>query len=309
MTHFEISRCFRYRKKIMGLDFDHTIVKPKNNKTFPKDVDDWEWVRPNIPEIINNYYDKGFGIVVFTNQFKQFKLEQIQNVMDKIGCPYKAYIAFDKSIKKPNTFLFDKYKRDNIDLKNSMYVGDAMGRQQDWSDSDKQFALNCGLTPKTPEEIFPFEVKSSKKSGSQKIKPNSPDKQEMIIMVGFPGSGKTTITQQFEPLEHYDVLHGDDLKTESKIKKAIKNGLESGKSVIVDATNPSVKKRSVFLELAKRIVPDIQTRAIYLSTSMEESMFRNAQREKPIPKIAFYMFRKNFEMPTKEEGFDEVITV
>ena len=32
-----------------------------------------------------------------------------------------------------------------------------MGRQHDWSDVDKKFALNCGLTPKTPEEIFPFE--------------------------------------------------------------------------------------------------------------------------------------------------------
>lgn len=48
-----ISNKFRYRRKMMGLDYDHTIVKPKNNKTFPKDVDDWTWLRPNVPEIVN----------------------------------------------------------------------------------------------------------------------------------------------------------------------------------------------------------------------------------------------------------------
>lgn len=316
-----LSNKFRYRRKMMGLDYDHTIVKPKNNKTFPKDVDDWVWLRPNVPEIIRQYYKKGFAIVVFTNQFKEFKREQIKNVMDEIGVPYCAYLGYDKSIKKPHPFLFEQYKRPNTDMKESFYVGDAMGRQHDWSDSDKQFALNSGLTPKTPEEIFPFEntivepqskVLSGEKPKnpySDKVEIYDKEKQELIILVGFPGSGKSTVASLFELLEHYDVLHGDELKTESKIKKAVKLGVESGKSILIDATNPSIKKRAVFIELARKLKKDIHIRVIELTTTMEEAMYRNSLREKPVPKIAFYMFRKHYEKPTVDEGFDEYISL
>jgi bifunctional polynucleotide phosphatase/kinase len=317
----EISNCFRYRRKMMGLDYDHTIVKPKNGRTFPKNVHDWEWLRPNVPEIINSYYKKGFAIVVFTNQFKPFKMEQIKIVMDTIGCPYKVYAAYDKDIKKPSTFLFDIYKKPNFNFKHSFYVGDAMGRQQDWSDSDKQFALKCGLVPKTPEEIFPFKneviyIQSTHVDGEknknpyfEKIPIAPKEKQEIIILVGYPGSGKTTVTYLFEHQEHYDILHGDELKTESKMKRALKIGLENKKSVIIDATNPSIKKRNVFIEIAKKYNPEIYIRIIELSTTIEESMYRNSFREKPIPKIAFYMFRKNYEAPTEIEGINEIIVL
>lgn len=314
-----ISNKFRYRNKMMGLDYDHTIVKPKNNKTFPKDIDDWEWLRPNVPEIIQKYYKNGFAIVVFTNQFKDFKRDQIKVVMDQLGVPYCAYLAYDKTIKKPSPFLYEQYKRPNIDLKKSFYVGDAMGRQHDWSDSDKKFALNCGLMPKTPEEIFPFESNIIYSQNQDTIceKQQNPyfkrveiygkEKQELIILVGFPGSGKTTVSTLFEPYEHYEILHGDDLKTEGKIKKAVILGIQSRKSVIIDATNPSFKKRSVFIDLVRKLNKDIHIRVIEISTTMEEAMYRNSMREKPVPKIVFYIFRKNYEKPSLDEGLDDYI--
>ena len=318
-----IENKFRYRRKMMGLDYDHTIVKPQGKRSFPKDADDWMWLRPNVPDIIRKYYEKGFAIVVFTNQSKQFKLQQIRNVMDQIGVPYCAFIALDKTIQKPSPFMFDQYKRPNIDMKASFYVGDAMGRHQDWSDSDKLFAMNCGLNWKTPEEVFPFQsaavntkvkAKASdtgkpKAPPSPKVKVYGPKCQELVLLVGYPGSGKSTLTKMFEEQPHYDVIHGDDLKTESKIKKALKSGIEAGKSVVIDATNPSAKKRAVFIELAREIKPKIHIRVIEMATSIEESMYRNAAREKPVPKIVFYMFRKNYEKPTSAEGINEYIVV
>jgi len=321
MSFSVISNKFRYRRKMMGLDYDHTLVKPKGKRTFPKDADDWTWLRPDVPTIIRNYYEKGFAIVVFTNQTKQFKVQQIQNAMDQIGVPYCAYIAFDKAIQKPSPFMFEQYKQPNIDMKSSFYVGDAMGRQQDWSDSDKKFAINCGLTWKTPEEIFPFQntivnpktklttVEKSKSPNSPKVKVYGPNCQEVIILVGYPGSGKSTVAKLFEANKHYDVLHGDDLKTESKIKKALKAGIEAGKSVVIDATNPSVKKRAEFIELARKLNSNIHIRVIEISTSIEESMHRNALREKPVPRMAFYMFRKHYEKPTSGEKINEYIVL
>ena len=229
MNFIEISKEFRYRKKILGLDFDHTIVKPKNNKTFPSNKNDWEWLTPNVPETIMNYYNKGYAIVIFTNQFRDFKKEQVKIVLDSIGCPYKAYLAYDKKIKKPSSFLFEQYIRHNFDFDKSFYVGDAMGRIQDWSDSDKLFALNCGLKYKTPEEFFliPNKEENIKKTVSCNIEPN--EKQELVIMVGFPGSGKTTLTNNFEKYSNYSILHGDDLKTEAKISKMLIKELEKKK--------------------------------------------------------------------------------
>ena len=74
--------------------------------------------------------------------------------MDTIGVPYKIYYTLNKPFKKPNTTMFDDYKKDNFDYKKSIYVGDALGRKKDWSDSDLQFAQNIGIPAKTPEEIF-----------------------------------------------------------------------------------------------------------------------------------------------------------
>lgn len=39
--------------------------------------------------------------------------------------------------------------------------------------------------------------------------------QEVIVMVGYPGSGKSTASKQFEE-DGYVVLHGDELKTSAK---------------------------------------------------------------------------------------------
>lgn len=37
-------------ENIAAFDFDWTIVKPKESRTFPKDILDWEWLRENVKE-------------------------------------------------------------------------------------------------------------------------------------------------------------------------------------------------------------------------------------------------------------------
>ena len=60
--HVVQSKDFRYRKKIAAFDYDHTLVKPKTNGTFPKDVDDYIWLRPNVPDVVKEYYTKGLQL-------------------------------------------------------------------------------------------------------------------------------------------------------------------------------------------------------------------------------------------------------
>lgn len=294
---------FENKSKILGLDFDHTIVKPKNGNTFSKNINDWEWLYPCVPYVIKDYYYQGYSIVIFTNQVRSFKIEQIYNVMNRLYIPYKAYIGIKKIYKKPCKCMFDLLNNESneIDYTNSIYIGDALGRKNDWSNVDLKFAKRCGLNYKSPEEFY------DKNNDKTIIKHPYKfiEEQELVLMVGYPASGKTTYTKLYESKQeikkNYVVLHGDKLKTESKIKNRLKELLKIGKSVVIDATNPSIKKRKTFIYTARQINPNIKTRIIHFTGDISECMERNNKRENKVPNIALYMYRKNYQQPTSEE--------
>jgi len=145
-----------HREKMAAFDFDWTLVSPKDGKTFPLNLDDWVWLYPNIPEKIKKYYDDGFMIVIFTNQSKFWKHEQIQIVAKSLDIPIFVVIATEKCDYKPNTILFNNLLENNnkINKEVSFFVGDALGRKSDFSDSDKVFAENIGICCYSPESIF-----------------------------------------------------------------------------------------------------------------------------------------------------------
>lgn len=61
---------------------------------------------------------------------------------------------------------------DKIKLKSSFFVGDALGRPNDWSNTDKLFGENIGFTIKTPEEIFQFDVNQINNQKKMKFQQN-----------------------------------------------------------------------------------------------------------------------------------------
>ena len=144
-----------HREKMAAFDYDWTLVRPKGGKTFPSNIDDWEWLYPNVPEKIKNYYDDGFMIVIFTNQSKLWKHEQIKLVLHSLDIPIFIVIATDKCDYKPNAILLNILLGNNkITKEESFFVGDALGRESDFSDSDKVFAENIGIRWFCPESIF-----------------------------------------------------------------------------------------------------------------------------------------------------------
>ena len=180
-----------FRNKMLALDYDHTIVQPKDGRTFPKNIDDWVWLYDSVPNKIKSYYNDNYMIVIFTNQSKEWKLEQIKKVAELLEIPLFISIGFEKSEYKPNIILYNALFDESIDKNNSIFIGDALGRKTDFSNSDKVFAENLGIQYKSPEEFFDIkeiEIKLPKIKKSKDL--------EIIIMVGYPGSGKTTITQK-----------------------------------------------------------------------------------------------------------------
>lgn len=288
VLRFHVSR----RSKLAIFDFDHTIVKPKDGRTFPKNAEDWMYVRESVPEIMKKYA-KDYQIVIQTDQSQIWKLDMIRTVVADLAIePVTAIIGF--SIKKPETALFDSVYP-VFNKEKSFYVGDAAGRPGDWSDKDRVFAEKLGIKFKSPEEVFPMNTfKVPAKIATKSTK-------EVVIMVGYPGSGKSTVAQT---LTDYYIVSGDIHKTQKAMIADAEKHIDS-QSVIFDSTAGTKAKRAEFVKFAQK--HDLPVRVIWVKTSIDESMERNKDRGlkggPKIPVIAFYLFRKHFEQPEESEGF------
>lgn len=294
---------FRLREKMAMFDYDWTLVKPISNGTFSKSLDDWRWITEKVPEILQKYYDKGYCIIIISNQTRntEMKLQQITNVLSTLSIPSLIAVGYENIDKKPNRTMFDIIKKDKkIDMNKSFYVGDALGRQGDWSDSDKKFAENINIKKiYSPDELFSI-------TDDKKIIIEPFNKQEIIVLVGYPGSGKTTIANTFDN-KRYMVINGDIFKTSKKMIKESEKYIKNNFSIIFDATNPSIEKRKEYIDFANS--KNIPIRCINVETDITTAMFRNNKRDKVIPKITYYVFRKKYVKPTIEEGFYNVITI
>jgi bifunctional polynucleotide phosphatase/kinase len=293
------------KAKIAAFDYDWTLVSPKDGKTFPSNVEDWAWLYPNIPDMLKRLNEEGFTIVIFTNQSKDWKVTQIQTVASSLEIPIFIVIAMQKCDYKPNPVLYDVLVGSHtFDKDASFFVGDALGRKGDWADSDKVFAQNIGLKCHSPEEFF-----SSKHEDDVVEIPelNLSDCKQVIIMVGYPGSGKSSVAKKICEDERFVLVQGDVYKTSSKMIKAAGACVSEGKSVVFDATNSSYKKRYEYIGFARKHSYKIV--CVHVSTSLDVSYKRNKMRdpENQVPKIAYSMYTKHFENPSVDEGFELIV--
>jgi len=282
-----------------AFDYDWTLVSPKGGKTFPSNIDDWEWLYPTIPEKIKNYYEDGFMIVIFTNQSKDWKHEQIKLVAASLGIPIFIVVATRKCDYKPNPKLFNLFIGDNkINKEKSFFIGDAIGRTYDFSDSDKVFAENIGIPCYCPEQVFHVKTEIINI-------PTIPlsDEKQIIIMMGYPGSGKSAIAKNMCKNNSFIYIEGDIYKTSTKMIKASLEHILQNKSIVFDATHSSSKKRKEYVELGKKY--NYKVVCIHVSTSLEISYKQNKLRnyEKYVPKIAYSVYSKNYDNPNENEGF------
>jgi bifunctional polynucleotide phosphatase/kinase len=306
----------RFRKKIAAFDFDHTLVMPKEGRRFPKNAEDYMWLTPNVPEVVKSYYAKKYMIVVFTNQSKPWKADQIKAAMSELEIPVTIVIAFDKADYKPNPILFETVVGEKeCNKKASFFVGDALGRKGDWSDSDAKFAEAIGIKALSPEETFAVPLANAAVPKPSSIQP-SPH-QEIVILTGYPGSGKSTIAESLAAApsgstasraSRYVIISGDTLKTSKKMVKAAETPVKNGNSIIFDATNPTKERRAEFIAFAHK--HKLPVRCVWVATSMDESYQRNMARPEDtrVPRIVYNVYKKHFQEPTSDEGCELVTT-
>jgi bifunctional polynucleotide phosphatase/kinase len=282
-------------------DFDGTLVKPKDGRQFPRNVSDWQYLRPSVPDMLRSYAAT-HTLVIVTDQSKPWKVDMIHTVIADMALPELPTVVIGVKTQKPSTAHFTSVFPSFLPA-GSFYVGDAAGRPGDWSDRDKVFAQALSLPFKVPEEVFPMPAPAPTAPQPLTVQPAS--HREVVIVCGYPASGKSTLASRvFEPAG-YHIISGDVHKTAAKMKKdALLNGVQAGKSVVFDSTAGTVEKRAEFIAFA--VANSLPARIVWCQTPIEVAMEYNKERALAgganVPAIAFYTFRKHFVAPSEAEG-------
>jgi len=284
-------------KTIAVFDIDWTLIKPISGSTFPKDAADWQWLRKSVPSILNQYHEEQYTIIFWTNQTKPWKTTMIENMISQLNfIPY--VVICGKGNYKPDINYFWNCigRKFNYDHLESFMCGDALNRIDDHSSCDLDGSIALGIDCYAPEDIFPDDKDKNlivKKSNNK----------EIIIMCGYPGSGKTTIGTSLESAK-YKLLSLDEYKTVPKIINYA-NTIIKHNSLIFDATNMTVAKRKVYVDFAT--LHEVECRCVFIEMSVQKAIDRISNRVRDgghkVPKIALYKLRKTFEMPCVQEGF------
>ena len=154
-------------------------------------------------------------------------------------------------------------------------------------------------------------------------------KPTLIMLVGLPGTGKSTwisesgfwahpVTMILSTDNFIETVASGEGKTYSEvfpmaIKAAEKNleegldyAIQAGMNIVWDQTNLSVSSRKK--KLQKIPAHYRKVAKVFLPTNEHEAWLNSPERAgKVIPKNVLDYMRATFQMPTVDEGFDEVI--
>ena len=92
-------------------------------------------------------------------------------------------------------------------------------------------------------------------------------------------------------------------------EQLIAESLASGRSVVVDNTNPSAAVRAPLIAAARTQGADVV--GYFFITAAGDALRRNRAREgrERVPDVAIFTARKRLEAPTQAEGFDRLFSV
>jgi predicted kinase len=135
---------------------------------------------------------------------------------------------------------------------------------------------------------------------------------ECVILIGLPASGKSTFFRERFAATHDHVskdLLRNNRQPQRRQDQLIAASLASGRSVVVDNTNPSAAVRAPIIALARKHGAEVV--GYFFATEAGDALRRNRARDgrERVPDVAIFTARKRLEPPTMTEGFDRLFSV
>ena len=326
----------------------HTDKDPKNYLyLFDKD---------KYFKIFQTLKDCGFVVGIITNQSRiNFKncsiLQKIENILNDfqsiLGWKPYVVININRNMLKPSVKSFETFcfllktslqenslnsltskDEDNqiiytildhdLVVPNIFYVGDACGVDDDFipyrfSNVDKEFVLNIN----TVHNIDAKFIRAKDFFKTHSVDPlGIEDSKELILLLGNPGSGKSSTAYKFQEAG-YNVVVSDELKDKKKMITFTEFYMNQDKSVVIDALNHTKEYRESFIQIAKKY--DFKVRILWhirdgrcfneIRGLYEKEYYGNSVyfHDKPVPDIVYNVYSSKFETPKSSEGIIELI--
>lgn len=303
-------------KKFAMFDLDGTLITSASGRNPAYKISsehDWVYLGDVLP-ILKNISDECM-IIIVTNQSHlgqkggeiiQNKLELIIQNMEEYNIHPIFLVSTSKDntdiYRKPNTgsitFLLELLKLQQIP-EGSFMVGDAAYEPElvnqfppyDWGDADIKFANNLNVTFYRPNLIF--------KSNIDNDLLNIISSYNIIIMMGNPGSGKSTFSKL---INNHIVLESDILH--KKLYSNYIKLLKTQSNIVIDATNPTQEIRYQYISEAFRL-----NLSVIIVWSIRDGRSWNNLRENKVPNIVYNIYSKKFENPELDISKVKVIKI
>lgn len=144
---------------------------------------------------------------------------------------------------------------------------------------------------------------------------------KLYLMIGLPGSGKTTIAKELERLTNALYICPDDIRQEicgdandqsknsevwETAYKRLELYLSHDDTVIFDDTNVTVERRA---EVLSHTDSDTECIAIFVNSPYHVCVERNNKRDRKVPEDVIKRMMNKLQKPYKREGFESVVVI
>lgn len=283
--------------KLFLMDIDGTLITSRTGRRWAADATDWIFLG-DVQATLERLRTEGWTIALVSNQSDWIhaaaKIESLLAALLKIH-GWSPWCAVATAPRKAKDTLYRKPGRGLYDVLVSAIgkpvtevrmCGDAVGPADPfppyrWAASDAAFAAAIGATFLRPCDLFePCKLPVPVAAG-----------RELVLLMGNAGSGKSTTGRMFAAAGYVHVEQ-DVVGSKVKVQKAVVAALQSGKSVVVDATHASAVNRLPYQEIATGL--GIPYRILW---HIRDGRPFNALRPHPIPEVAYAMYSKYFVAP------------